>query len=158
LLAVVFYVGAVFAACRGQRHEQTAMLGLVLTPVLFYPANYYIHLVWLLPLVMVERRKFDTPLAAPFDPAHTWVGLLLVGMCAAQYFTTFETDRGLHFYMATVLLFATVTFMLVTLVRRNAAVAVVGERAEPSESKPVSEPRSAANSARQADSGQDAAQ
>jgi len=158
LLAVVFYVGAVFAACRGQRHEQTAMLGLVLTPVLFYPANYYIHLVWLLPLVMVERRKFDTPLAAPFDPAHTWVGLLLVGMCAAQYFTTFETDRGLHFYMATVLLFATMTFMLVTLVRRNAAVAVVGELAEPSESKSASGPRSAAKSARPADSGQDAAQ
>ena len=42
-----------------------------------------------------KGRKFDTPLAAPFDPAHTWVGLLLVGMCAAQYFTTFETDRGL---------------------------------------------------------------
>lgn len=159
LLAVVFYVGMVFAACRGQRYEQAAMLGLVLTPVLFYPANYYIHLVWLLPLVMVERRKFDTPLSAPFDPAHTWVGLLLVGMCAAQYFTTFETDRGMHFYMASVLLFATLTCLLVTLARRNATVAVLGEvAAASSPSKSILQPRSAAKGSHRPDSGQDAAQ
>lgn len=119
LAAVGFYVGLVFVACRGQRHEQAAMLGLVLTPVLFYPANYYIHLVWLLPLVMVEQRKLATPLATPFDEAHTWVGVSLLAMCAAQYFTVLEPDRGLHFYFASVLLFAAMTVLLVTLARRN---------------------------------------
>lgn len=133
LLAVAFYVGLVFAACRNQSYEQSAILGLILTPVLFYPANYYIHLIWLLPLVMSEHRRGTE---TPFDRAHTWVGVLLLGLCAAQYFTVLEVDRGLHFYMATVLLFATITFLLVTLVRRNAADLVLAQVGSASESEP----------------------
>ncbi|HEY6725680.1 MAG TPA: discoidin domain-containing protein [Polyangiaceae bacterium] len=140
LTAVAFYVGLVFAACRGQRYEQAAVLGLVLTPVFFYPANYYIHLVWLLPLVMVEQRKLPGPDSLPFDPAHAQVGLALLALCAAQYFTVLETDRGLHFYLASVLLFAALTFLLVTLARRNAtvavAVAVASSAADPVRDKP----------------------
>ncbi len=117
LLGVFFYVGMVFVACRGQRFEQAAVLGMVLTPVLLYPANYYIHLVWLLPLVMVEHRVAQEPRGQPFEPRHVWVGVLLLGMCAAQYFTVLETDRGIHFYMASAILFATLTFMLTALVR-----------------------------------------
>ena len=119
LLGMLFFTGMLFAASRGQRFEQAAILGLVLTPVFFYPANYYIHLVWLLPLVMLERRQLKSALAQPFDSAHLWVGGLLLGMCAAQYFTVLETDRGIHFYMASVLLFATLTGMLIVLVRKN---------------------------------------
>lgn len=137
LLAVTFYVGLVFAACRGQSYEQSAILGMILTPVLFYPANYYIHLVWLLPLVMSERVHTED---TPFDRAHTWVGVLLLGMCAAQYFTVLETDRGLHFYMATVLLFATATFLLVTLARRNAGGLVLADALLDSESRPPAAP------------------
>jgi len=156
LAAVVFYVGLVFVACRGQRYEQAAMLGLVLTPVLFYPANYYIHLVWLLPLVMVEQRKLDAPLATPFDEAHTWVGLALLALCAAQYFTVLETDRGLHFYFATVLLFAAVTVLLVTLARRNVnATSAIIPTEEP---RPKRRARANLKRPKPAESGQDAAQ
>src|SRR5690606_10471128 len=52
---------------------------------------------------------------------HLWVGGLLLGMCAAQYFTVLETDRGIHFYMASVLLFATLTGTLIVLVRKTLA-------------------------------------
>src|SRR5690606_20539786 len=142
LLGMLFFTGMVFAASRGQHFEQAAILGLILTPVFFYPANYYIHLVWLLPLVMVEHRRAkgepgqanpehrrakgepgqaNPALNQPFEMPHVWVGGLLLGMCAAQYFTVLETDRGIHFYMASVLLFATLTGMLVVLVRHALA-------------------------------------
>ena len=158
LAAVVFYVGLVFVACRGQRYEQAAMLGLVLTPVLFYPANYYIHLVWLLPLVMVEQRKLDTPLVTPFDEADTWVGLSLLGMCAAQYFTVLETDRGLHFYFGSVLLFATMTVLLVTLARRNVNATSAGIPTEAPAPRPKRRVRANRKRQEPAESGQDAAQ
>lgn len=162
LMAVVFYVGLVFVACRGQRYEQAAVLGLVLTPVLFYPANYYIHLVWLLPLVMVEQRKLDGALdeqggiATPFDPAHTHVGLALLALCAAQYFTVLETDRGLHFYLASVLLFAALTFLLVTLARRNATLGAASAAVEQVRDKP--RPPANVKRSRRSDPGQHAAQ
>lgn len=157
MLAVLFYVGLVFVACRGQRYEQAAILGLVLTPVLFYPANYYIHLVWLLPLVLVERRKLQALSEPPFDPPHTHVALALLAMCAAQYFTVLESDRGLHFYFGSVLLFAALTYLLVTLVRRNAGLAVAGVAVGPTREK--SPPRRAnVKRPRRAGSAEDAAQ
>lgn len=174
VLALAFYVGLVFVACRGQGYEQAAILGLVLTPVLFYPANYYIHLVWLLPLVMVERRKLEGATdeggaaATPFDAAHTRVGLALLALCAAQYFTVLVTDRGLHFYLASVLLFAALTFLLLTLARRNATLATAvaasadaattaaGTAAEPVRDKRP--PRPNVKRPRRPEPGEDAAQ
>lgn len=120
LLGIAFFIGMIFASCRGQRFEQAAVLGMLLTPVLFYPANYYIHLVWLLPLIMIEKKPARDSSEAPFGETHVWVGSLLLLLCAAQYFTVLEEDRGTHFYMASVLLFATMTAMLTVLVRANA--------------------------------------
>jgi hypothetical protein len=119
LLGTIFFVVMVFAACRRQRFEQAAVLGMILTPVFFYPANYYIHLVWLLPLIMVERHRARGPAEAPFNEQHVWVGGLLLLLCAAQYFTVLEDDRGTHFYLASVLLFATLTAMLTVMVHFN---------------------------------------
>ena len=42
-------------AARGKRPEQAMLLGLPLIPVLLYPGNYYIHFVFLLPLLVEER-------------------------------------------------------------------------------------------------------
>ena len=55
LVSAGLYVAGVVVACRGKGLERCAVLGLVLIPVVFYPANYYIHFVFLLPLLMVER-------------------------------------------------------------------------------------------------------
>jgi hypothetical protein len=108
LTAILGYVGLVALAARGRRLDQAAILGLILVPVLLYPANYYIHLVFLLPLLATER-------AGAVSPRGAFLWLVLLGMCAAQYFTVMETDRGLHFYFASVLLFAAVTALLVSL-------------------------------------------
>jgi len=110
--APVFAAGAllitalVALAARGQRLDQAAMLGLVLVPTYLYPANYYIHIVFLLPLVAVD--------------AVVWIALL--GLCAAQYFTVLVNDKADHFYFATVLLFAAFFVMLGALVARQPSV------------------------------------
>jgi hypothetical protein len=43
--------------------SQAAVLGVILLPVLFYPANYYIHFVFLLPLVIVQARAREDAVA-----------------------------------------------------------------------------------------------
>lgn len=130
-LTMAAYIVAVFVAARGKSLAQAAMLGLSLVPVVFYPANYYIHIVCLYPLLAVERPAslFGKPLAgaseAPLSASDTWLWLTLLGLCAAQYFTVLVGDLGLHFYLATVLLFVAYTALLAIMLQADARAARV---------------------------------
>jgi hypothetical protein len=123
IAGIVLFLGLVVVAARGKRPEQAAMLALPLIPVLMYPGNYYLHLVFLLPLVVDElrvREPGDVPLA-PLG-AGVWATLLL--MCTAQYGAVLVLpDLPLHFYLNSVLLFAALTVMLFLLVRERALAA-----------------------------------
>jgi hypothetical protein len=122
IVTLILYSGAVLLACRGKRFEQTAMLGLVLIPVIFYPANYYIHFIFVLPLIATELRGAERPL----DGTDAGIWLSLLAICVAQYYTVLENDLDLHFYNATVLLFAGLTSMLVLIIRRDLRAGVHG--------------------------------
>jgi hypothetical protein len=116
--AVLCYVAAVVVAARRMRPEQAAVLALVLVPVLFYPANYYIHLVCFLPLVITEKDADgkSQPLGT-FDGA---IAMTLLGMCAAQFIAVLVTENGVHFYLNGVLLFIAITTMLLVLLKAEA--------------------------------------
>ena len=118
LAAVFFYVGLVVIAARKRRPEQAAMLGMILLPVVMYPANYYIHFVFLLPLIPLELKagkEGDAPASA--TDAGVWIALL--AMCGVQYFTVLVPDLALHFYLETAVLFAMLTLVLFLLVFRD---------------------------------------
>jgi len=115
--ATTFYVVGVFLTCRQKSLERAAILGLLLVPVVFYPANYYIHIVCLLPLIAVERRARSGE--APVTGSDAWVWLILLGLCAAQYWTVLVTDLPLHFHLSTVLLFAALTAIIIVLIRAD---------------------------------------
>jgi hypothetical protein len=123
IAGILFFVSMVVVAARGKRPDQAAMLALPLIPVLMYPGNYYLHLVFLLPLVVDEmrvREPSDVPLAP--SAAGVWTTLLL--MCSAQYGAVMVLpDLALHFYLNSVLLFAALTAMLFFLVRERALAA-----------------------------------
>jgi hypothetical protein len=111
--AVAFYVGAVVIAARNARPDQAMVLALCLVPVVFYPANYYLHLVFLLPLLANGRPAPESgseSASAHLRDATLW--LLVLGLCAAQYFTTLTEDTALHFYLSTALLLATLAALL----------------------------------------------
>jgi hypothetical protein len=113
--AILFYVLAVVLSARRRPLEQAAILGLILIPVVFYAANYYIHIVCLLPLLAVERRAPGE--AGPLSLTDSCIWLALLGLCAAQYYTVLVADMPLHFHLSTVLLFAALTVIVVALVR-----------------------------------------
>jgi hypothetical protein len=80
--------------------------------------------------LLATERAVVAPGAPPVPPRSAFIWLVLLGMCVAQYFTVLETDRGLHFYFASVVLFATLTALLVSLVTdRPRAVAVATDPA-----------------------------
>jgi hypothetical protein len=119
IAAILFFVGMTVVAARGKRPEQAMLLGLPLIPVLLYPGNYYIHFVFLLPLLMEERPSAAPPLSP--TAAGVWATLLL--MCVVQYGTVLVPDLALHFYLESAVLFATLTAILVFLVRERALAA-----------------------------------
>ena len=119
VMAAVF-VGLTLVAARGKRLEQAAMLGLVFLPILLNPANYYLHIVCLLPLVVNLQRGAG----ANVDRFDACVWFSLLAMCAVQYFTVMIEDTRLHFYLASVVLIAALTSMLFAIVRRDAAALV----------------------------------
>jgi hypothetical protein len=79
---IALYLGLALAACRRRRPEQAALIGLTLIPVFFYPANYYCHYVFLLPLMATASGSREQ---APYGRLFPWVALVLLGMCIAQY-------------------------------------------------------------------------
>jgi hypothetical protein len=82
--------------------------------VLLYPANYYLHFVYLLPLLAAEAEPEpdNVPEQRAIRSRDAWVWLILLLMCAFQYFTTLEREFPLHFYLSTVTLFAALTALL----------------------------------------------
>ena len=91
-------------ACRGARPEHAALIGTLLIPVLTYPANYYCHYVFLLPLLAVGQRA--------------WLGfyieLVLLVMCPLEYFTLHE-PVDVRFFWESVILLAGFAAILVPL-------------------------------------------
>lgn len=126
LAAVAFFSGLLLWIGKRRPMHQSAMLALILIPVLFYPANYYIHFIFLLPLAAIERRTATElaqggPAETPFSSVDATIWLSVLGICMAQYFTTLVQDLDQHFYFASVLLFAGVTAFLVALAREPEA-------------------------------------
>jgi hypothetical protein len=116
---MLFFIGGVALMCRQKSLERASIAGLILIPVVFYAANYYIHIVCFLPLLAVERRVRGEGGGAPLSAADAWVWLILLGLCVAQYWTVLVTDLPLHFHLATVLLFGALTAIVIVSVRAD---------------------------------------
>lgn len=104
--------------------DQAAILGCLLIPVLFNPANYYIHFITILPLLAFTRPAQQQGALSWHQAVTAWPMLLL---CVAQYWTTKVTDRTLHFEMATVLLFTAYAAVFIACYRADRQAPEDGE-------------------------------
>lgn len=96
--------------------ERAAAWGVALLPLVFNPANYYLHSAFLLVTLAAEH-----PTA--LGPRVTWRGTLVwltvLGMCVASYFTNLPSDIGVHFRYDTVVAFVTLGLLLLLEVKRQ---------------------------------------
>lgn len=137
--AAITIAGLLSLLSRGRPLDQAAALGSLMIPIMFNPANYYIHFIYVLPVLAHElvRRKQSSavktqdsePVAEPTEteescapavqPLDAGVWLVLAGICVAEYWTVLESDVELHFQYATVLLFAGMGGLLAVLLKRD---------------------------------------
>lgn len=114
-LTALYVTLTAWAAWKRPPHV-AALLGIVLLPVFMYPANYYMHFVFLLPLLVTEPLLASTRFEREAS-GRAWT--LLLGMCMALYFTVKEQALELHFYNASVILLATLLALLLVLLPRD---------------------------------------
>jgi len=117
---IALCIAAIVVAARRKPLDQVAILGTLLIPVVFNPANYYIHFVFVLPLLASERERRDGASARPERSAYDgWLWGVLFVLCIAQYWETLVKDLGLHFQIATALLFMAIAALLSVLLVRD---------------------------------------
>jgi hypothetical protein len=88
--AMALFTGLVFAASRRRKLHQAALMGMLLIPIFFYPANYYCHYVFLLPFLAVSRKETNSRLFG-------WVSIVVLAMSAALYLTLREREVDVRF-------------------------------------------------------------
>ena len=106
-------VALAFFACRGRPLHQTALLGLLLVPFLFYPSNYYCHFVFLLPIAVATHP--DEPRGSARDRSFALVVLVLCALSLGQYFTYGERWSDLRYTYQSFELLGAFSFILVLL-------------------------------------------
>jgi hypothetical protein len=110
---------AIVYASRRKPLDQVAALGTLLIPVVFNPANYYIHFIFVLPVLALERPRRKVSGRPALSGYDGWLWGALLVACVAQYWETLVADLELHFQIATVLLFVTLTTLLTLLLARD---------------------------------------
>jgi hypothetical protein len=77
---MIFTVLAVLA-CRGARYSDAAIVGTMMIPVYFYPANYYLHVMFLWPLLDAAWRSKG-------EVGRHWASIAaaVLGCCVLQWF------------------------------------------------------------------------
>jgi hypothetical protein len=114
LVGLYFFL-AIWIGARSQPHR-VALLGILMMPVIMYPANYYMHFIFLLPLLSRDPLNLEDRQEKEAS-GKAWALLLLI--CVAQYFTVRETDLANHFYNASILLMAGLFGVLFVLLPRD---------------------------------------
>lgn len=103
--ALAFVLAAIYA-CAGAPLERAAVLGLVLVPVLSYPANYYMHAIFILPIAaaaLAWRKKL-------------FAELVLLALCIVQYRTTLPMSGDERFFWQSIMLLSAIALLLGILV------------------------------------------
>lgn len=77
---MIFTVLAVLA-CRGARYSDAAIIGTMMIPIYFYPANYYLHVIFLWPLLDAARRSKEE-----VGPHWASIAASVLACCAVQWF------------------------------------------------------------------------
>jgi hypothetical protein len=117
---IALYAAGVVIAVRNKPLDQAAAIATVMIPMVFNPANYYAHFIYVLPVIALETsRKDKASGSAPLSAYDGWIWGTLVLVCVAQYWTTLTTDLELHFESASVLLCGGIFVILVLILYRD---------------------------------------
>jgi hypothetical protein len=87
LIGLIFLVACVIA-CREVDSHQAVITGMLLLPMVFYPSNYYLHFIFVVPALAADRSDEG------IDWRWAGTGLVLLAMSFTEYFS--NTGVGQH--------------------------------------------------------------
>ena len=67
-------------ACRGSRLSDAAVIGTMMIPIYFYPSNYYLHILFIWPLLFAARSGSNG------DRDWSLIAAAILGFCSLQWF------------------------------------------------------------------------
>jgi hypothetical protein len=136
---VVLFSLLAFAAARGRDLRQVALIGMMMIPIYFYPSNYYLHYVFVLPL-MVDYTEDDE------KQRWLWgaIGVILLGMCVSEYWGFGDVNVDERYVQWSVGLLVGYLAILVLLARDAVPRALVTEPATAPDAKPEALPETPA--------------
>ncbi len=105
LLCVAGAALSLLMVLRKREPAAAAAWGVALVPVVFNPANYYLHSMFLLAVLSAEGP------AGQVEGKGRWQRAVVLAMCVAAFFTTFEASLGAHFQKETFVVLATLGFL-----------------------------------------------
>lgn len=115
VVAVAF--ASMLVVARNARPEIAVAWGVVLVPIVFNPANYYLHSMFLLVVLAGESPKK----APGIRGLLSWLVLLL--MCTASAYTNLPSDIGVHFRYDTYVVLTTVVVLVALFLTQRAPAA-----------------------------------
>jgi len=120
---IALYAVGILVAVRNKPLDQAAAIATIMIPIVFNPANYYAHFIFVLPLIALESSREDGASGKePLSAYDGWIWGTLLLICVAQYWTTLTTDLELHFETASVLLCGGFIVILTLILYRDRAL------------------------------------
>ena len=80
IAGMLLYTLLGIVACRRLRLADAAVIGTLMIPIYFYPANYYLHILFIWPLLLAARSGLN--------PSRDWtlIAAAVLGFCSLQWF------------------------------------------------------------------------
>jgi peptidoglycan/LPS O-acetylase OafA/YrhL len=80
IAGMLLYTFLGIVACRRLRLADAAVIGTLMIPIYFYPANYYLHILFIWPLLLAARARANA------SRDWTLVAAAVLGFCSIQWF------------------------------------------------------------------------
>jgi hypothetical protein len=142
-LGLLAFLAAAVLACRGRRMDQAAIIGLMMIPVFFYPANYYCHYVFLVPLLATPSGRYRTLLEPEGRTLFAKVSVVILVMGVVQV-PTLENWHDVIYTWQSLVLLAAYGLILFPLALAAWRGRPPEEDAQPDAPAPASEPAASA--------------
>ena len=120
IAGMLFYTLLGLFACRGSRLSDAAVIGTMMIPIYFYPANYYLHILFIWPLLLAARRGLNG------DREWSLVAAAVLGFCSLQWFGWLVPGHYGRFLVWSGMLVGLIAVLLVITIAANKRRAISG--------------------------------
>jgi hypothetical protein len=120
IAGMLFYTLLGLLACRGARLSDAAVIGTMMIPIYFYPANYYLHILFIWPLLLAARN------GPPGGRDWSLIAAAILGFCSLQWFGWLIPGNYGHFLYWSGILLGLIAIVLVITMVANKREAISG--------------------------------